>query len=136
MMVASLMAMARPWLVAWALTPLIDAPMTASQNTTASELSVLMRFRANHFDPLFDFGAKDGSVKHTYYDIASSWLECLQHRWCWGQITSRIHSTLKFNKNMRFVHDLIFKAQHQKCTRRCAAPLAAQPCRGRCSEGR
>ena len=60
MVVPAFVAMSRPWLVAWSLSTLIDAPDTPAQQAAAEELSLLMRFRADHFDTLFDFaGAGD-----------------------------------------------------------------------------
>ena len=60
MVVPAFVAMSRPWLVAWSLSTLIDAPDTPAQQAAAEELSLLMRFRADHFDALFDFaGAGD-----------------------------------------------------------------------------
>ena len=60
MVVPAFVAMSRPWLVAWSLSTLIDAPDTPAQQAAAEELSLLMRFRAAHFDALFDFaGAGD-----------------------------------------------------------------------------
>ena len=60
MVVPAFVAMSRPWLVAWSLSTLIDAPDTPAQQAAADELSLLMRFRADHFDALFDFaGAGD-----------------------------------------------------------------------------
>ena len=62
--VAAFTAMSRPWLVAWSLSPEIDAPSTTAQHDSAAELSLLMQFRAQHFGELFDFAgaARPGSA--------------------------------------------------------------------------
>jgi hypothetical protein len=74
MVVASHMAMARPWLVAWALSPLIDAPTNAMQEAARAKLSSLMRFRANHFNLLYDFGAAHGPLsKHARVGVLRPW---------------------------------------------------------------
>eukprot|EP01047_Picozoa_sp_COSAG01_P052141 COSAG01_NODE_5454_length_4255_cov_3.187199_3_plen_999_part_00 len=64
MVVPSFTAMSRPWLVAWSLTSLIDAPTTPAQTATAAELSSLMLFRSAHFQ-LYNFaGANDKHANH------------------------------------------------------------------------
>lgn len=76
MVVPALAAMSRPWLVAWSLSPLIDAPDTPAQKMAAEELSLLMNFRATHFEKFYDFaGANDVHANHhaAQVGVLTSW---------------------------------------------------------------
>ena len=66
MVVPAFVAMSRPWLVAWSLSPLVDAPSTPAQTASADELSLLMKFRATHFDDLFNFAGANDSTHNNH----------------------------------------------------------------------
>ncbi len=51
--------MSRPWLVAWGLSTLIDAPSDSSNIVTMNEISNLMKFRARHFPRFFYFAGSN-----------------------------------------------------------------------------
>ena len=77
MVVTAFASMSRPWLVAWSLSMLIDAPASPEQNASATELSKLMRFRAENFDELFNFAGRsaDGAANDHAASVAvlASW---------------------------------------------------------------
>ena len=78
MVVASIINMGRPWLVAWGLSTLIDAPKDdPAAAASIGEVSRLMRFRADHFASLFDFGTAGkgaaGSLKLARVGVLASW---------------------------------------------------------------
>ena len=72
--VGSLIQMARPWLVAWGLSTLIDAPTDDPANAASiAEVSRLMRFRADHFDTLFDFAGARAEQKAVRVGVLASY---------------------------------------------------------------
>jgi hypothetical protein len=56
MLVASFMHGSKPWLVAWGLSKLIDAPSSVAQAAREKEASTLMQFRAHHVNSLYPPG--------------------------------------------------------------------------------
>ena len=68
MMVASMLHAARPWLVAWGLSALIDAATGPVQAASELEASRLMLFRAKHFDSFYD-----GLQKAAVVGVLASW---------------------------------------------------------------
>ena len=71
--VGSFLQMARPWLVAWGLSTLIDAPTDAANAASMAEVSRLMAFRAAHFDALFDFAGARAEQKAVRVGVLASY---------------------------------------------------------------
>ena len=70
--IGTLMQMSRPWLVAWGLSVLIDAPDTPANTATMEEVSRLMNFRSKYFSQLFDFGGSTNGMQAVRVGVLAS----------------------------------------------------------------